>query len=373
MVATLFAAVLLALAPVRADDARAQIDALLTSIEAAVLAGDAAAYIAHVDPADPVFLKEQQNWAADFKRHVPVEFDIALVADPEARGTSLFAPIRFSWRLDQWKNPRTLDFTARFAPSPKDSDSPHPWLYSGESWETLDGEGVLVFFPEGRLALARQVAQSFPEVRAHVEDGFQLKVDRVQEVKLYPSMRHLQHSIYLSYTDGLGGWNEPGESVKLLATGLNERAIKPLLAHEFGHVATFEMGDHATHMPWWILEGVAELASESFSRGRRGVDRAVRAWARTGALADWDKLADFHDCPPELQGYVYSQGHHMVGYISDTHGREARNAWLRAMAQGQSLDQASREALGLSFDELDAAWRASVAPAQEPAGEPEGP
>jgi hypothetical protein len=142
-----------------------------------------------------------------------------------------------------------------------------------------------------------------------------------------------------------------------------------LLAHEFGHVCTFEMGDKATKMPWWTAEGAAELAAEAFAGGGAGLDQTMRTWSRAGRLADWDKMHDFRTTPRDVQMNVYRQGHHMVAYVSQRFGRTPRNNWIRALTQGRTLDEASQEALGLGFAELDAQWRASLmADEPEPAG-----
>jgi hypothetical protein len=136
-----------------------------------------------------------------------------------------------------------------------------------------------------------------------------------------------------------------------------------LVAHEFGHVATFELGAHANKMPWWVLEGVAELSAEQWGRKPQN---AVKAWAKAGRLAPWDGLADFETVEAKWRGHVYTQGHHMLGYVSERFGRDGRVAWLTAMAAGKSIDEASREAFSLSFPDLDAAWRATL-PAKDEA------
>jgi hypothetical protein len=56
----------------------------------------------------------------------------------------------------------------------------------------------------------------------------------------------------------------------------------------------------------------------------------------------------------------------MLGFISERFGRDRRNAWLAAMAQGQSLDEASRSALDQPFAEVDRAWRESLSAAPRP-------
>ncbi len=59
-------------------------------------------------------------------------------------------------------------------------------------------------------------------------------------------------------------------------------------------------------------------------------------------------------------GNVYGQGEHMMVYISERFERSGRNAWLRAMANGKSLDEATREVFKMSFDDLDEAWRQAL-------------
>ncbi len=336
-----------------ADDA---LEALLARMNAAVLAADMNGYLACVDTRDPVFAREQKNWAADLKRKPVKEFAIQLqdqtLVSPDG---PMNAQLSMNWTLaDQDAPKRTISFPATFT-----RDAAGGWLYAGETWQTIESNGVKVLYDQGLDEVAKSVVEILPDIRAHVNEGFEVAIDRVQEVKLYASMRHLQQSIYLSYTDSLGGWNEPGESIKILVGRKSKPAeLKPLLAHEYGHVATFEYGPHASDMPWWVLEGVAELSAEAYG-GARDVSRMVARWASNGKLADWDRLADFHTVKAEDQMYVYSQGHHMLGFVSEKFGRTGRNAWLRAMAQGATLDEATRAAMKMPFTELDSAWRAS--------------
>jgi hypothetical protein len=237
-----------------------------------------------------------------------------------------------------------------------------PWRFAGERWNEVKSEGVRVLYADGLDETAKRVAEVLPEVRAHVHEGFGLVIEREQTVKLYNSMRVLQESIYLSYTDPLSGWNEPGEAIKLLSgkrSGAGE--LKMLLAHEYGHVATFEMGGSASAAPWWVLEGVAELAAEKYAG--RSFERLVHRWAQEDKLAPWDRLADFHNTTEGDMVFVYNQGHHMLAYITQRFGRDARNTWIRAMAQGSSLEDATAKALGETFAQLDQEWRQSLAEA----------
>jgi len=356
---------LLLLAPRHANADKVEVRAVMDDIQKAVLKGDKAAYLAHVATDDAIFLKEQQNWAADFDHHIPLEYSISIKDD---EGAFNAAESKFQMTTE-WKMgedvpgapSRKLTFPVVF----KKVDG--QWKYAGEDWLVLEAPGVdgaagaRAKYFAGAEKRAQTIVNVLPEVRAHVDKGFGVKIDRVQEVKVYKSMRHLQHSIYLSYVDGLGGWNEPGESIKVLASeSRDDNDAKALLAHEYGHVCTFEYGDKTSDMPWWVLEGVAELAAEEFRDDVEGVAATVKSWAKRDRLAPWLDMADFRKTDRKWMGNVYVQGHHMLGYISEKFGKESRIDWLKAMAKGKTIDEASKEVLKLTFDELDKQWRESI-------------
>ncbi len=381
------------------------VDSTIQRMQAAVLAGDPDAYLENIDREDPIFFKEQQNWAADLKARTPIECTIQRINDEEADAdnaepsnltstqreastTTLDTTLRMKWAWAPEGEPkrfaRSIDLPVRFV------ERDGRWLYAGERWHELAGLGepvdsraagiddtnpdlprlgrVLVQYEPDLADVAREVVGAFPEVARHVLIGFERldapqSRDRVQRIKLYSSMKHLQHSIYLSYRDGLGGWNEPGESIKLLVEPFDTRRdLKNVLAHELGHQLTFDLGDKANEMPWWVLEGVAELSAARFAGGFERADAMARSWAKRGGLKDWESLRDFRGEAAKHQVHVYVQGQHMLQYVTDRFARDGRNRWLTAMAQGQTLDAATLASLDMSFEELSIAWRATLPP-----------
>jgi len=341
---------------------RREIELVLQDMTSAVLAGDPAAYLEHVWTGDSNFTHEQTYWANDLRKKKPVEFEYLLAEENFQVGDGLAAgDLTMTWRMEgDGDKPRSLTHATQFILQDG------RWRYAGEVWERYHSDRCVVFFEPGFEEVAKSVAEILPEVRAHVHQGFGLSEDsplaqRTQQIKLYASMKHLQGSITLSYRDGLGGWNEPGESVKLLVSRRRDPAgLKVVLAHEYGHVATFELGPRANNMPWWILEGVAELSSERYSASAGRADRTVRRWAREGKLADWSALADFDNFDPNLSGHVYTQGHHFLGYVSERFGRAGRLAWMTRMSRGESLEEATSAAFNMPFATLDEQWRGAL-------------
>lgn len=384
----------LALAPTARAD-RAAVEQTLAEMSRAVRAGDVKTYLSLVRRDDPLFSKEQENWAADLKEHRPADFELSIgdgSAEPPSfdDGAARFELV-MTWSMpDAAGKPgreRSVSFPALFTPD----DAGGRWLFAGEDWLVLEGDGpspavpgaaadegkgspdatgpkakdpkrrVRVKYFPGYEGVAEKIVAVLPAVREHVHRELGVEVARVQEVKVYPSVRHLQASIYLSYAEGLSGWNEPGESIKMLGRpGASEKSLRALLAHEYGHVATFELGPRANDAPWWVLEGVAEVAAQAFAGEGRDAESSVIAWHEGGKLAPWADLSDFRTVPGPMQRFVYKQGQHMVMHVGAVYGAAKRNAWLRAMSRGLSIDDASKETLGLGFDKLDAAWRESV-------------
>jgi hypothetical protein len=105
----------------------------------------------------------------------------------------------------------------------------------------------------------------------------------------------------------------------------------------------------ASHF-WTLTERNAQLAE-------------VQAWQAEEGLVAWEAISDFAETPQALWRYVYPQGYAFVRYLTETYGQDARNAWLRAMAGGLTLPEASREAFAVSFGELNdgfLAWLAAL-------------
>jgi hypothetical protein len=249
------------------------------------------------------------------------------------------------------------------------------WLYQGEDWRVMTGDAggcpfVIKHLGSDRaVRAATDILKAFPVVKAHDDEGFDVTITRAPDhpiqIKLYDSMEHLKAWVYLSMPDEvLGGWNEPGESIKFMSNyTVGVDRWTGAFAHEYGHVCTWELGSKPKNMPWWVSEGVSELAAEAFTHDRDTIDRKIRGMARingAGGVVAWNDISDYDKTAAPIKILAYHQGHHMVGYVSDRWGRSKRNAWLRAMTAGKSLDEATLGALGLSFDDLDKQWRESL-------------
>ncbi len=339
------------------------IDTMQSSIERL----DSGGYMAQLNPSDPVLMTEHRAWFAELS-HSPVEaLQLALNQDEpiilEVDGT-VVAPLTLTWQVTSEDSPRRYDMPARFTPiASRDGQ----WHFAGRAWEIAltDTPGVRIYCDEIHNDIAQLTLQRVPEIRDRIAQdmGIDPAKGGLHEVvvKIYPKMSELQASIYPSYTAGISGWNEPGESIKILGRDrMGQDRLDPLLAHEVGHAVSFEYGPEINLAPWWSLEGVAEVAAGLFRDSReRKLDRIARL-AKKNDLRDWDLLADFKGEAVNHAMHVYLQGWSMIDYIDHAFGKDTRNAWFTRLGHGATLDQATSEEMSISFEQLSDRWKQSL-------------
>jgi hypothetical protein len=327
------------------------VEELLDSMERAVLARDREAYLLLVDPSDPVFALEHGRWADEWATRNPVRTYSLDVADVVTRDGGAVGELTVTWAHDGEKEPRTATFAAQFA------EGPDGWRYAGEHWTSTQAPHFLVLAEPGFEDDVPTIVADLPDVFEHVTTELGYEPSASLQIKEYRDGAALAANTLLSLPEVLG-WNEPGEALKLaLAPGYPPAFV---IAHEFTHFAGFDRaGTRRSLMPWWLDEGIAVFVAEKF--GNQAVNRdylrEAVGWYEAGELQPWSELAVFEETPRELWRFAYGQGYALVRYVTDTYGRDARNAWLASMATELTIDAATPTAFGVSFDDLDRGFR----------------
>ena len=351
-----------------------RVNQLLSAMESAIAVADTGAYMALVDMSDPVFATEQRAWITDLQSHPVDDVEVSLAWSEPVRlqsDGSAIAPIEITWHIEGEELDRHFAYQALFEPM---GASNGQWVFAGRAWDIFDNStpGVRVYADGAHEDLAHLCADRVEHLRDTIAEnmGFDYADTEPKEVvvKVYPDMSSLQASIYLSYTDSLSGWNEPGESIKILGReNYTTQRLDPLLAHEIGHAVSFEFGSEINLAPWWTLEGIAEVAAGLFRDSWASKNKSIVHLAKKDDLRDWALLADFRGEANNHARHVYLQGWSMIDYIDRTHTIKVRNAWFAQLATGSTLDEASKAALGISFETLNTNWHQSLLNWEEPA------
>jgi hypothetical protein len=339
----------------------AQVDRTIEAMNGAIGRGDIGAYMLRVDARDHQLAHEQRAWITDAIGRGVEDLRIEVVGDErDGDGGVIVAPIRVSWVYRG--RAEVAEYDARFvafAPGSRD------YVYAGRDWgieRWVDSGRIRILGSAGREELVELLAGVTPGIVRETEAELGRGLDDVLVIKVYDTVDEIRHSISPAYTDALSGWNEPDESIKILGReGTSPDRVSALVAHEVGHAVSFMYGDSIIDAPWWSLEGIAEIASDPHKD--TGTDERQLGVARLvsrGEVRAWGELSDFRGAAMNHVRFVYTQGWSMVRFIGTEFGRGARNDWFGRMGAGETLDDATRGALGMGFDELDARWRRAM-------------
>ncbi len=367
MIITLTAALVLSGSVALAEPSlREDLESTLSGMAASALAADMDGYLEYIWQGEPTLVQEHWAWAKDLERIAPDVLKYEILTEPVLEGNEAHADLRITWNTENWAGEdRVIELPVRFV------EGDGKWFFADRDWEEKDGDGVRILYVAGLEESADRALEVWPEIKASVEEGFARTLDHPQVIKMYTSMPELQFSIFPAYIEPLGGWNEPMESIKLVGESFSRGHLRSVISHEYGHAMMFAVPPHdiaverAHAVPWWVHEGIAEFASQGFTPNRGRSKFAVEHWMETGELRAWEDLTDFYTVDPGHYGQVYVQGRHMIGYIDETYGADARREMMESLMEGMTLNEASEHALGEPWDAVDEAWRASIAKSLE--------
>ncbi len=337
----------------------------LEAMESAVRNGDPGAYMALIDTHDPKFVSEQRAWIADLNLKPISMFSIEPVGEVSYGPSFALSTlsVRFQWVLEADKVEREL--TTRIKLVPLNTNDDGPWRFAGLAWEVMEHNpevDLRVLSMSNNKELAQSVLEVVPSIQSKIEAHLDCALSEPLTIKIYPSMQELQFSIALGYLDPISGWNEPHESIKILArSSVSASHISSLLAHEIGHAVSFEFGEQIINAPWWSLEGIAELVADEYREvSDQSRELRVAKQVARGDRRSWEQLSDFKGEALNHTGYVYSHGWSMIRFITQHYGPHARNQWFAAMGQGASVEDATQSVLKVSFEDLDRMWEAEM-------------
>ncbi len=327
-------------------------DALLALVDAmtdAILSQDRDTYVNYVNLSDPIFLSEHTYWIDDWMDGKPMDRFSMTLTDISVTEDTATALMTIVWARQPDVSYREAEFPALFVRADDDA-----WQYAGGAWHTLETEHFLVHVFPGMELVAEELILMLPEVYDHATTSLNHVPEAQMHIKLYDHADDLGAMIALSLPQ-IRGWNEPGESLKLLVLP-GEAPSAAVLAHELTHFLTFDMADTTSgNYPWWISEGICEYVASQYWTQERLTDRmeTVQFLAETGQLAPWDRITDFESTPVELWRFVYPQGYVFVRYVTEVYGEDARNEWLWEMAGDNMIEAATESVFGITFEELE--------------------
>ncbi len=337
----------------------------ITWMRQAVLNGNYEGYMQYVWPGDPLFAAEQAQWADDWLANPLSRFDATLSRIQMLDDDTAEARLAIQWTQ------REQNLSGGAIVSVTFHQEGDEWLLGGESWEVIETPGIHFYYFDNEISdnqrQAKAVEEYLPAVYARLTSEFDFTPDATAHFKMYEKASTLQTWTRMSIAV-LTVWNEPGEAIKITLGPQNTPPRDELIAREYARFLLYEMaGGTAGDFPWWFEAGVAEYGGFFFRRSTER-DPALMGIARLLMAPDdaeaqvipWEEMQTEPDWPGDKLDRAATQAYTLVAYIHQTYP-DRLNPWIKAIAGGQSVDEATQTYLGLSFIELDAAWRAWLA------------
>jgi hypothetical protein len=213
---------------------------------------------------------------------------------------------------------------------------------------------------------AKLAAAALSNVREQLPNGLGMSWNR-QVVMEVPATRRDFESVlgkrsgsYASIAAVTHHSGVTGDAIRIVlnpkAAQLASSALQSVLEHEMVHVATRSPD---TAAPMWAEEGLAEWVSLRAHPGQRsgGTDELLLRIRNDGAPRAFPADRRFEVGAGNLE-LAYAEAWLACRFIADRYSESQLGQLYAELAQGNSLDQASRSTLHLSETELTAEWRA---------------
>jgi hypothetical protein len=213
---------------------------------------------------------------------------------------------------------------------------------------------------------AKLAAAALSNVREQLPNGLGMSWNR-QVVMEVPATRRDFESVlgkgsgsYASIAAVTHRSGMTGDAIRIVvnpkAAQLASSALQSVLEHEMVHVATRSPD---TAAPMWAEEGLAEWVSLRAHPGQRsgGTDELLLRIRNDGAPRAFPADRRFEVGKGNLE-LAYAEAWLACRFIADRYSESQLGQLYAELAQGNSLDQASRSTLHLSETELTAEWRA---------------
>jgi hypothetical protein len=229
------------------------------------------------------------------------------------------------------------------------------------AWQTVSSGSVSVHWYRGDPSFGQEAANiatgALPEITRDVRAPLPEHVN----VYIYATEADVQSALGRIGVAYANGHADPKLGVVVISVAPDLRASYNLqiqIPHEMTHVLIYRAsaGNYA-RVPYWFNEGLAVMHQAQ----RDGNFPALLAAARDSQ--SFLSLSSL--CPPFNPANVslaYAESESAVRFIRERYGAEGINRLLTAYAGGAGCDAGVQIGLGLSLDQLQAAWLENLAP-----------
>ena len=239
------------------------------------------------------------------------------------------------------------------------------WLDAKHDWQTLTSGLLNLHWYYGDQTFAQELLNAAENGLARLQDDAGLQVANPINLYIYANTYDMQEAI-LYEPSWTGGMAFPEHDIVMIGIAPNDIEWgHATIAHELthvliGHLTYSCLGD----VPTWLNEGLAvysegELDPASAAQLNEAIrsDQLLSVRALSGGFSE----------VPGRAFLSYSQSYSIVKFLIENYGQDKMDALLRALRDGDTIDEALRTIYGFDVDGLETAWRKSIGAPSRPA------
>jgi len=218
---------------------------------------------------------------------------------------------------------------------------------------------VTVYWYKGGDEFGDEILSTAERALKHLQRDIGAKVVEPVSIFIYADTSDMRAALGSNEVEWVGGEAQPGLGLIIGAIAPGDTSeVQRIIPHELSHQVLYQ----ATKNPYggtpiWFEEGLAVYNQETYLDYH---ELLLEEAARKGQLIPLEALAASFPTDPEQATLSYAQSHSIVRYIIDTYGADGMKKLVTAWSEAISVNDALQEALDVTVDELDEAWRKTL-------------
>lgn len=225
-------------------------------------------------------------------------------------------------------------------------------------WQQVQVDDVTVYWYDGNRAWGNELGDITARALERLQKDIGAKLDEPVSIFIYADTDDMRAALQSNSVEWVGGQAVPSLGLIIGAVEAGDTAeAARIIPHELSHQMLHQATDNPYGgVPLWFDEGLAVHNQET-------PDYIFPVMLEEAALNDQliplEALSASFPADPDRALLSYAQSHSVVEYILAEYGEERLAALADAFALAMPTNTALEATLGVTVDELDAAWRAT--------------
>jgi hypothetical protein len=188
-------------------------------------------------------------------------------------------------------------------------------------------------------------------------------LERPVRILVYSGREDFQSASFRGGLEWVGGTFYPDQNVILIYAPAGQQGAevaRRAIPHELAHAVIHQVTDNPFgDVPQWLNEGLASRSEPTFMPEQ--ADALARAIAEK-RLHSLRALSGSFPVDPDEALLAYAESYSAASFVLERYGRARVNQLLQTFREGVTYDEGLRRVLGVDHTQLDAEWRAWLAP-----------